>query len=176
MSRDGRAPSTARRSWLRAGFAVLGVGVLLFNVLLMLSDRAPGALRRVGGDFVRRLFARIDASERAADVLADPRLPESDAIVHVAVWALAVALVGLAVWTWRGLLVGAVAVFAVSLAGRSRPGPVVGHPGRRGQRRARQRRRRRARHDRRRRLLPHVQRAGSLFRLASAWLPGSEPG
>ena len=47
--------------------------------------------------------------------LSDPRLPESDAIVHVAVWALAVGLVGLAVWTWRGLLVGAVAVFAASL-------------------------------------------------------------
>jgi hypothetical protein len=101
--------------WLRAGFAVLGAGVLVFNALLMLSDRAPSALRRIGGDFVRRLFDRIDASERATEVLADPRLPESDAIVHVAVWALAVGLVGLAVWTWRGLLVGAVAVFAASL-------------------------------------------------------------
>ena len=65
--------------------------------------------------FARRLFARIDASDRAAEVLSDPRLPESDAIVHVAVWALAVGLVGLAVWTWRGLFVGAVAVFAASL-------------------------------------------------------------
>ena len=101
--------------WLRAGFALLGVAVLVFNLLLMLSDRAPGALRRVGGDFMRRLFDRIDASDRAADVLADPRLPESDAIVHVAVWALAVGLVGLAVWTWRGLLVGAGAVLAASL-------------------------------------------------------------
>jgi hypothetical protein len=101
--------------WLRAGFAVLGVALVLFNVLLMLSDRAPGALRRVGGDFVRRLFERVDASERAAEVLADPRLPESDAIVHVVVWALAAALVGLAVWTWRGLVIGAVAVFATSL-------------------------------------------------------------
>ena len=101
--------------WLRAGFAVLGAGVLLFNLLLMLSDRAPGAMRSLGGDFVRRLFARIDASGPAAEVLADPRLPESDAIVHVAVWALAVGLVGLAVWTWRGLLVGAIAVLAASL-------------------------------------------------------------
>ena len=50
--------------WLRAGFAALGAAVLLFNALLMLSDRAPGALRRVGGDFVRRLFARIDAGDR----------------------------------------------------------------------------------------------------------------
>ena len=59
--------------------------------------------------------SRIDAGDRAADVLADPRLPESDAIVHVAVWALAVGLVGLAVWSWRGLVIGAIAVFAASL-------------------------------------------------------------
>ncbi len=89
--------------------------MLLFNLLLMLSDRAPGAIRSLGGDVVRRLFARIDASGPAAEVLADPRLPESDAIVHVAVWALAVGLIGLAVWTWRGLLVGAIAVLAASL-------------------------------------------------------------
>ncbi len=94
---------------------MLGVAVLVFNALLMLSDRAPSALRRVGGDFVRRLFERVDAGARAADVLADPRLPESDAIVHVAVWAVAVGLVGLAVWTWRGLLVGAAAVFGASV-------------------------------------------------------------
>ena len=40
-------------------------------------------------------------------MLTDPRLPESDTIVHVAVWALAVTLVGFAVWRWIGLLVGA---------------------------------------------------------------------
>jgi hypothetical protein len=102
--------------WLRAGFALLGVAALLFNALLMLSDRAPEALRRLGGDFVRRLSERIDADGRAAAVLADPRLPESDTAVHVAVWALAVVLVGLAVWTWRGLLVGAVAVMTCSIA------------------------------------------------------------
>jgi hypothetical protein len=101
--------------WVRAGFAALGVGMLLFNALLMLSDRAPGALRRVGGDFIRRLFARIDAGDRASQVLNDPRLPESDAIVHIAVWALAIGLVGLAVWSWHGLVLGAVAVFAASL-------------------------------------------------------------
>jgi hypothetical protein len=50
-------------------------------------DRAPDALRRIGGDLVRRLFERIDASQRAAEVLSDPRLPERDAVVHVAVWA-----------------------------------------------------------------------------------------
>jgi hypothetical protein len=106
---------------IRAFAALLGVMAVLFNALLMLSDRAPGALRRVGGDFIRRLFERVDAS--AADVLADPRLPESDAIVHVAVWAVAVVLVGWAVWSWVGLFVGAVAVFAGSLVVEAAQGP-----------------------------------------------------
>jgi hypothetical protein len=101
--------------WARAGFAALGAAVLLFNAMLMLSDRAPGLMRRIGGDFVRRLFARIDAGDRASQVLNDPRIPESDAIVHIAVWALAIGLVGLAVWSWRGLVLGAAAVFAASL-------------------------------------------------------------
>jgi hypothetical protein len=100
---------------LRAFAALLGVAALLFNAALMLSDRAPGALRTIGGDFVRRLSERIDTDGRAAQVLNDPRLPESDTIVHVAVWAVAVTLVGWALWSWIGLLAGAVAVFAASL-------------------------------------------------------------
>jgi hypothetical protein len=100
---------------LRAFIGLVAVAALIFNALLMLSDRAPGALRRIGGGFMRRLFERIDAGDRAAAVLDDPRLPQSDAIVHVAVWAIAVVLVGLAVWSWIGLLIGAVVVFAGSI-------------------------------------------------------------
>ena len=100
---------------LRVFVALLGVAALLFNAMLMLSDRAPGALQRIGGDGVRRLFERIDLGGRGADVLNDPRLPEDDAIVHIAVWALAAMLVGWALWSWIGLAIGAVAVFAGSL-------------------------------------------------------------
>lgn len=100
---------------LRIFVALLGVAAMLFNAMLMLSDRAPGALQRVGGGAVRRLFERIDLGGRGAGVLDDPRLPENDAIVHIAVWALAAALVGWAVWSWIGLAIGAVAVFAGSL-------------------------------------------------------------
>lgn len=101
---------------LRALVALLGIGALLFNALLMLSDRAPAALRRIGGDAVRRLFERIDVGDgTASDVLRDPRLPQSDAIVHVAVWAVAAMLVGWALWSWIGLAVGSAAVFAASL-------------------------------------------------------------
>ena len=55
---------------------------------------------------MHRLFDRIDACERALEVLSDPRLPEGDAVVHVAVWALVTGLVGLAVGTWGGLIFG----------------------------------------------------------------------
>jgi len=92
-------------------FGLLGLGVVLFNVALMLSDRAPGFLRRVFGDAVDRLFERIDAGAR---IPAD-QLPGNDAIVHIAVWATAMALVGLTVWTWRGLVISAVGVLAISV-------------------------------------------------------------
>lgn len=100
---------------LRVFVALLGVAALLFNAMLMLSDRAPGALQRIGGDAVRRLFERIDLGGRGAGVLNDPRLPEDDTIVHIAVWAVAAVLVGWALWSWIGLAVGAVAVFVGSL-------------------------------------------------------------
>jgi hypothetical protein len=107
---------------LRAFIGLVAIAALIFNVLLMLSDRAPAALRRIGGEFISKLFDRIDAGDRASAVLADPRLPQSDAIVHVAVWAIAVSLIGLAVWTWIGLLIGAVGVFAASIVVESAQG------------------------------------------------------
>ena len=100
---------------LRVLVALVGVAALMFNAMLMLSDRAPGALQRIGGDAVRRLFERIDLGGRGADVLNDPRLPEDDAVVHVAVWAIVAVLVGWALWSWIGLAVGAIAVFAGSI-------------------------------------------------------------
>jgi hypothetical protein len=100
---------------LRILAGMLGAGVLLFNAALMLSDRAPRATRRILGGFQRRLSERIDADSRV-HLAADEHLPESDAIVHIGVWAVAVILVGLMVWSWRGLAVAAVGVFAVSVA------------------------------------------------------------
>ena len=94
---------------------MLGAGALLFNAALMLSDRAPRATRRILGGFQRRLSERIDADSRV-HLAADEHLPESDAIVHIGVWAVAVILVGMTVWSWRGLAVAAIGVFAVSVA------------------------------------------------------------
>lgn len=96
---------------LRALFGALGLAVVLFNVALMLSDRAPGFLRRVFGDTVVRLSERIDATAR----IPAGQLPESDAMVHIAVWAAAMLLVGLTIWTWRGLLIASLAVLATSV-------------------------------------------------------------
>jgi len=96
---------------VRALFGLLGVAVALFNIALMLSDRAPGFLRRVFGDAVDRLSDRIDAAAR----IPAEQLPGSDAIVHISVWGAAMVLVGLAVWTWRGLLIAALSVFTISI-------------------------------------------------------------
>ena len=101
---------------LRIFVALIGVVALLFNAVLMLSDRAPGYLQRVGGDAITRLFDRIDLGGRGADVLNDPRLPRSDTIVHIAVWAVAAVFVGWALWSWIGLLVGSIVVFGGSAA------------------------------------------------------------
>jgi hypothetical protein len=95
---------------VRALFGVLGLAVVVFNVALMLSDRAPGVLKAVFGDAVVRLSDRIDAGAR----IPSERLPESDVVVHVVVWAAAMVLVGLMLWTWRGLLFGSLAMLAAS--------------------------------------------------------------
>lgn len=103
--------------------AVLGLGALAFNAALMLSDRSPGASRRIGRSIIARLSERLDTGGRGAQLAGDPRLPTSDSLVHIGVWGTAMLLVGLAIWSWRGLVIGAVAVFvgsAVIEIGQSR--------------------------------------------------------
>lgn len=100
---------------LRALLGLVAVIVLLANAAVLLSDRAPGVLRRLGGRLVVRLSERIDAGNRVADAATDPRLPQSDTLVHIGMWAVAAGVVGLAIWTWRGLLVGSIGVLAASV-------------------------------------------------------------
>jgi len=98
---------------IRAFAAVLGAVALLVNVTLLLSDRAPGLLERAFGDAARQLWDRIDAGARTG--IPTDRVPENDFLVHVAIWAIAVVFVGLALWTWRGLAIGATVVFGCSV-------------------------------------------------------------
>ena len=90
-----------------------GFGAIVCTVALLLSDRAPGALRTVFGDRVRDLWARVDATERVG-LPSTGELPPTDTLVHVAIWAVVAALVGLAVWSWRRLVVGGVVLVAFS--------------------------------------------------------------
>lgn len=96
---------------LRIFIGLIGVGALLFNVTLMISDRAPGLTRRLFGDFAQRLADRLDAS----DTVDTDRLPGSDALVHIGVWAVATVLVALTVWHWWALVPIAVSVFVASV-------------------------------------------------------------
>jgi hypothetical protein len=83
------------------------------NAVVLLSDRAPGLLSR--------LSSRIDAGvQRAAGAAgvdvpgASVRVPQSDFDVHVAIWAVAALLVGLAMWSWASLVAGSAAVLVAS--------------------------------------------------------------
>jgi VanZ family protein len=98
---------------VRIALGACGLVVLFFNGMLMLSDRAPGASARLIGGAVRRLSERLDASEQTR-VSAESVL-RSDSVIHLGVWALAVFFVAMAVWSWRGLGVSAVCVFAYSV-------------------------------------------------------------
>ncbi len=90
----------------------MGAGV--FNLALMLSDRAPGLSERIFGDFAVRLSDRLNRSDRIGS-LTEGSDPGNDVIVHVGVWGLAMMLVGLALWRWSSLIIAALAVFAASL-------------------------------------------------------------
>ena len=106
-------PNRAHRApvGIRIFIGLIAVGALLFNVALMISDRAPGITRRLFGDFAQRLADRLD---RTAAIGASD-LPGNDAIVHIGVWSIAALLVALTVWRWAALIPVGVAVFAASV-------------------------------------------------------------
>lgn len=87
--------------------ALSSVGWMLVAAIVLVSDRAPGLLRR--------LSDRIDVgSSRTAELAAQAR-PESDFEIHVYLWAAVALFVGLASWSNRSLLVSAIGVFALSV-------------------------------------------------------------
>jgi type III secretory pathway component EscT len=91
----------------RALFSALAVLAVTANAVLMLSDRAPG--------FLNRASDRLERSERvAARVITESRVSDASETVHIVAWAVAMVLVGLAMWSWRSLFTSALALFAFS--------------------------------------------------------------
>ena len=102
------------RGW-RVVPLLLSLGALAVNAVILLSDRAPGVFRR--------LSSRIDAGvHRAAGAAGvdvpggSVRVPQSDFDVHVAIWAVAALLVGLAMWSWASLVMGSATVLVAGVA------------------------------------------------------------
>lgn len=96
----------------RVFLGMAGLVAMMFTIAVMLSDRAPGALKAVFGDRLRALWERVDASGRAPSIATEASQAPTDFIVHILIWAVVASLVGMAIWTWRGLAIGAVALFA----------------------------------------------------------------
>jgi len=94
----------------RAFVGLLGVGAMLTATALLLSDRAPSLLQVLFGDRARELWQRIDGAERV-NLPPGSEIPPTDFVAHVAIWVVVTTLIGLAIWTWRGLALG-VAVLA----------------------------------------------------------------
>lgn len=99
---------------LRAFVAIIALGVVLSNVALLLSDRAPNVLRVLFGDFARRLSNRLDSDGQASNAL-EARNVGNDSLVHFGLWTVATILVGIAVWSWIGLATSSLAISAVSV-------------------------------------------------------------
>jgi len=98
----------------RAFLGLAGVAAMLTTAALLLSDRAPGLLRTVFGDRARALWERIDGAERVT-LPPGSEIPPTDFLAHVVIWAVVTTLLGLAIWTWRGLALGLTALAGASL-------------------------------------------------------------
>ncbi len=93
---------------LRAIPTLLVLGSVAANAAILLSDRAPGLLRR--------LSVKIDAGgSKAAGVASRAHISTDDFAIHVLIWGIAAVLVGLAAWSWGSMLFGGAAVLASSV-------------------------------------------------------------
>ena len=99
---------------VRGAIALFALGIVVANAMVLLSDRAPRVLRSIFGDFVRRITERLDAGGSAEAALG-ARDIGGDSIVHFGLWAVAMLVVGLAIWSWAGLIVASFSVAATSL-------------------------------------------------------------
>ena len=99
---------------LRVLALLLSLGGLAANALILLSDRAPGLLRRVA----RRIDVEVGRAAGAAGVDVPGSgvgVPQSDFDVHLVMWCVATVLVGLATWSWLSLFMASSTVLACSV-------------------------------------------------------------
>ena len=101
---------------------MIGAAVMAMNAALMLSDRAPTSIRVFLGENARRLSERID-NDVQARAAGEVSLLQGDALVHIAVWSLAATFVGLAIWRWRGLIIGSLGVLVYAIVVELAQGP-----------------------------------------------------
>ncbi len=109
------APQDRPPAAARAFVGLVAGAAMLVTAALLLSDRAPGILRTLFGDRARELWERVDAGTRLDASVGSATATQPDFLVHVALWAIITGLVGIAVWTWRGLLIGIVTLIVVSI-------------------------------------------------------------
>jgi VanZ family protein len=98
----------------RACIGLVALAGLLFTGALLLSDRAPGLMRRVLGGAAERLWARIDAAG-APTALGEEARTRPDFVVHMVVWAVVTMLVALTVWSVWGAVWAMVGALAASV-------------------------------------------------------------
>lgn len=99
---------------IRGMIALIAFGIVMTNAALLLSDQAPGVLRSLFGDLARRITERLDEDGRAGAALGTRDIG-GDSIIHFSMWAIAMLVIGLAVWSWARLAIASVTVAATSL-------------------------------------------------------------
>ncbi|MDG1188315.1 MAG: hypothetical protein P8I25_03395 [Ilumatobacter sp.] len=99
---------------IRGMIALIAFGIVMTNAALLLSDQAPGVLRSLFGDLARRITERLDGDGRAGAALGTRDIG-GDSIIHFSMWAIAMLVIGLAVWSWARLAIASVTVAATSL-------------------------------------------------------------
>lgn len=101
------------RGW-RVVPLLLSLGAGAANAVVLLSDRAPGLLGRIA----RRIDAGVDRAANVTGIDVPGRVvaPPSDFHIHVAIWAVAALLVGLAMWSWLSLILANSLVLGASVA------------------------------------------------------------
>jgi hypothetical protein len=87
---------------------LLAAGTLVVAVVVLLSDRAPGLLAWFSD--------RIDSGSSRAAQVASQVQPRTAFQIHLLLWAVVTALVGLAMWSSPSVLGAAIAVLVLSLA------------------------------------------------------------